>query len=114
MPSLMCKMAKTKICLLFDPTSGGALSPIHKFLDIYTIISMYITTIILSYFAYRILSENTPHFILLCSSYIIIICIPTHRKKKHRPLNKQEKQKMVLAAIIIKSLFSSEKKVPPP
>merc|ERR1712051_555844 len=30
----------------------------------------------LSYFAYRILSENTLHFILLCSSYII----PTHRK----------------------------------
>ena len=33
----------------------------------------------LSYFAYCILSENTPYFILLCSSYIIII--PTHRKK---------------------------------
>ena len=38
----------------------------------------------LSYFAYRILSENTLHFILLCSSYII----PTHRKtttKNDRP-----------------------------
>ena len=39
----------------------------------------------LSYFAYRILSENTLHFILLCSSYII----PTHRKtttKKRLPI----------------------------
>merc|ERR1712051_503075 len=41
----------------------------------------------LRYFAYRILSENTLHFILLCSSYII----PTHRKtttKKRLPLKK--------------------------
>lgn len=36
----------------------------------------------LSYFAYRILSENTLHFILLCSSYII----PTHRKNNNKTI----------------------------
>jgi len=55
--------------------------PIGSFLDIYRKNN-------LSYFAYSILSENTPYFFLLCSSYIIII--PTHRKENIKlfPLKK--------------------------
>merc|ERR1712228_292101 len=54
--------------------------PIESFLDIYRKNN-------LSYFAYSILSENTPYFFLLCSSYI-----PTHRKENIKlfPLKKSD------------------------
>jgi len=57
--------------------------PIGSFLDIYRKNN-------LSYFAYSILSENTPYFFLLCSSYFIII--PTHRKENIKlfPLKKSD------------------------
>lgn len=72
---------------------------------------------ILSYFAYCILSENTPYFILLCSSYIIIISHPPKKSPQKRPKtakisSKFRQKNMMLADIINKNSFHIRKKVP--